>query len=132
MKQLIFGLFTLALISFGAQSVTAQTSSAHQESWKEMENFHQVMSASFHPTEENNFGPLRENSALLVKRAKEWKKSVVPAGYKPEQTADVLKRLVSECRKVDQMVRKGKPDAQLTTAINSAHDVFHEILECKE
>lgn len=132
MKKLIFGLFALALISFSVQRATAQTATTNQETWKEQENFHEVMSASFHSAEEKNFGPLKEKSGLLVQRAKEWKKSAVPAGYKPEMTADVLKRLVSQCKKVDQMVRKGKSDEQLLAAIESAHHVFHEIKECRE
>ena len=98
-----------------------------------MHDFHEVMSGTFHPAEEKNFAPLREKSGQLVERAKAWQKSPVPAGYKPEVTAEVLKRLVKQCKQVNKMVKKGKSDAELFAGINTAHDIFHEIMEkCRE
>ena len=34
--------------------------------WKEMKAFHALMSKTFHPTEENNFAPLKEKADSLV------------------------------------------------------------------
>ncbi len=125
MKKLIFGLFALL---FTTQFAAAQTNN-QKASWKEMHDFHEVMAGTFHPAEEKNFAPLKEKSALLVERAKAWEKSPVPMGYKPEVTKEVLNRLVKQCKKVDKMVKKGKPDAELFEGINAAHDIFHEIME---
>jgi hypothetical protein len=98
-----------------------------------MKEFHEVMSASFHAAEEKNFAPLKEKSGMLVERAIAWKKSPIPAGFKPELTAQVLTRLVKQCKKVDKMVKKGKSDEELMKGINAAHDVFHEIVgKCRE
>ncbi len=98
-----------------------------------MHDFHEVMSGTFHPAEEKNFAPLKEKSGMLVERAKAWEKSAVPAGYKPEITKEVLKRLVKQCKTVDKMVKKGKSDDALFAGINKAHDIFHEIMEkCRE
>lgn len=124
---MIFGLFALALLTIHASTAAAQTGKKAQ--WKEMMDFHEVMSTSFHPAEEGNLAPLREKAGLLVERAEAWKKSAVPAGYKPDQTADVLKRLVKQCKVVKKAVKKGKSDAELTTLITTAHDIFHEIME---
>lgn len=133
MKNLVFGLLALSLAVFAAPSANAQTQPAKKAQWKEMHDFHEVMSGTFHPAEEKNFAPLKEKSGLLVERAKAWKKSAVPAGYKPEMTSDVLKRLVKQCSKVHKMVKKGKPDAELLAGIGTAHDIFHEIMEkCRE
>jgi hypothetical protein len=133
MKKFIFGLFALTIAVFAAPTANAQTTPAKKAQWKEMRDFHDVMSVSFHSAEEKNFAPLKEKSGLLVERAKAWKKSAVPDGYKPEVTAEVLKRLVKQCKNVNKMVKKGKSDAELWTGINTAHDIFHEIMEkCRE
>lgn len=132
MNKLFFGLFALATILFAPQNIQAQTT-AKKATWKEMHDFHEVMSVSFHSAEDKNLAPLKEKSGQLVERAKAWQASAVPAGYKPDVTAEVLKRLVKQCKKVDKMVRKGKSDEELFTGINAAHDIFHEIMEkCRE
>ena len=129
-------LFTFFLTLAFAAILTPQTASAQaakKAPWKEMHDFHEVMSVSFHSAEEGNLAPLREKSALLVERAEAWKKAAGPAGYIPETTSVVLKRLVKQCKKVNKAVKKGKSDVELTAEITAAHDVFHEIMEkCRE
>lgn len=118
----------LALAPFSAFSQTQQ-----KAAWREMHDFHDVMSITFHSAEEGNLAPLREKAGLLVERAEAWKKSAVPAGYNRKQTEDTLKRLVKQCKSVRKAVKKGKPDAELTAGITTAHDIFHEIMEkCRE
>ena len=98
-----------------------------------MHDFHEVMSETFHSAEDKNLAPLKEKSGLLVERAKAWESAAVPAGYKPVETAAVLKRLVKQCKTVNKAVKKGKSDAVLTASITTAHDIFHEIMEkCRE
>lgn len=132
MKKLFFQLISLTVLAFFTTTADAQPT-AKKASWKEMHDFHEVMSGTFHPAEEKNFAPLKEKSGMLVERAKAWEKSAVPAGYKPEITKEVLKRLVKQCKAVDKMVKKGKSDDALFAGINKAHDIFHEIMEkCRE
>lgn len=117
----------------GATGIQAQTQAPGKANWQQMHDFHDVMSVTFHSAEEKNFAPLKEKSGLLVECAKAWKKSAVPAGYNPDVTGEVLKRLVKQCKQVDKMVKKGKSDAELFAGINAAHDIFHEIMEkCRE
>ena len=130
MKNLLL-LAVLSLIAFSPSSAFAQTQ--QKASWKEMHDFHDVISTTFHPAEEGNLKPLREKAGLLVERAEAWKKSAVPAGYNPAKTTDTLKRLVKQCKTVRKAVKKGKSDAELTAAITKTHDIFHEIMEkCRE
>ena len=125
------------LISFFAVAFLIQTTAfgqtAKRANWKEMHDYHEVMSVTFHSAEEGNLAPLREKSGMLLERAEAWKKSAVPAGYKPEVTKAVLKRLVKQCKVVNKAVKKGKSDAELTKMITKTHDIFHEIMEkCRE
>ena len=48
--------------------VTAQEKS----DWKEMQNFHSLISATFHPSEEGNLKPLKAKSDSLLLAAKTW------------------------------------------------------------
>ena len=128
MKKLS-GILFLALFAFLPKNGVAQA----KADWKEMHDFHEVMSTTFHPAEEGNLKPLREKADLLYTRAKAWKASAVPAGYNAAKTADTLKRLVKQCKSVKKAVKANKTDAELTAMITEAHEVFHEIMEkCRE
>lgn len=101
--------------------------------WAEMEDFHTVMSTTFHPAEENNLQPLKEKAGDLLTVAKDWQKSVVPVGFKADVTKPILKRLVKECSDIKKAVEKKQADSALKAMITKAHDVFHEIMEkCRE
>ena len=101
--------------------------------WKEMHNFHGVMSKTFHPAEENDLKPVKENAADLLSKAKVWQSSTVPKGYKADVAKPILKRLVSKCDDITKAVKAKKSDADLKKMITEAHDIFHEIMEkCKE
>jgi predicted HAD superfamily Cof-like phosphohydrolase len=131
MKKFVFGLLAMAALLFATTHVSAQN--AKKAQWKEMLDFHEVMSETFHSAENNNLAPLKEKSGLLVERAQAWKAAAVPAGYKPEVTTAVLKRLVKQCKAINKAVKKGKSDAELVASITTAHDIFHEIMEkCRE
>ena len=87
---------TLAFIAFFA----FQTAFAEKAQWKELQAFHSVMSKSFHPTEEGNLQPLKENSEDLLAKAKEWQKSAVPADFDKDKTTKVLVELVAKCEEI--------------------------------
>lgn len=97
--------------------------------WKEQKDFHGVMAATFHPTEEGHFAPLKAQSGDLVKKATAWKNSVYPTGYDKKAIAPILKKLVAETKALDVKVKAGANDAQLKKLIASLHDRFHEIVE---
>ena len=131
MKNLLFGFLALTALIFSTSGASAQT--AKKAQWKEMLDFHEVMSETFHSAENKDLAPLKEKSGLLVERAKAWQASAVPAGYKPAETAVILKRLVKQTKQVNKAVKKGKSDAELIASITTAHDIFHEIMEkCRE
>lgn len=126
MKRFLFVLTVLLVANTGFAQQKKAT-------WKEMHDFHGVMSKTFHPAEENNFKPLRDSAAVLATRAKAWQSSTVPEGYKADVTRPILKTLVKQCNNIQKAVKKGKSDAELKTMITQAHDTFHEIMEkCRD
>ena len=121
-------LFLMLALSFTALPVFS-----HETKWIEMENFHAVMSVSFHPAEENNLQPLKLKSADLLSKAKAWQKSAAPEGFNADVTKPILKKLVKQCKLIKTAVNDNKADADLKVMITKAHDIFHEIKEkCKK
>jgi hypothetical protein len=106
---------------------------AQKGNWKEMHDFHTVMSKTFHPAEENNLQPARDNATELLDRAKTWQSSVVPSGYDATLIKPVLKNLVADCMAIDTAVKQKMPDNDLKKLVIKAHETFHEIMEkCKK
>lgn len=106
---------------------------AQKAEWKAMQDFHAVMSPTFHPAEENNLTPTRENAQKLLLVAKKWQKSAVPVGFNATLAKPILKKLVKDCSILVQAVKAKKSDAELKKLITNAHDTFHEFAEkCRE
>jgi len=106
---------------------------AQKAEWKAMQDFHAVMSPTFHPAEENNLNPTRENAQKLLLVAQNWQKSSVPVGFNAVLAKPILKKLVKDCSMVAQAVKAKKSDAELKKLITQAHDTFHEFAEkCRE
>ena len=93
------------------------------------EDFHAVMSVTFHPAEDDNLQPLKEKSGDLLKTATAWQKGPVPQGYNAAVTKPILKRLVKQCNIINKAVTAGKSDVELKKLITEGHDIFHEIKE---
>lgn len=103
---------------------------AHEKSeWKEMKEFHTVMSKTFHSSEDNNLQPLKDMAADLAAKAKAWRASTPPADWDAKKVAPVLAKLEDKCKAIEEAVKAKKSDAELKKMIAEAHDVFHEIVE---
>jgi hypothetical protein len=97
--------------------------------WKELKDFHTVMSQTFHPAEEGNFKPLRERSEEMIKAAEAWKKSTIPADYKDTKSIqETLAKLVDGSKGIDKQVKAKASDDELKKSITALHDVFHTIV----
>jgi len=120
MKQLFF-IALLTGIVFKAQ--------AQQPAWKELDNYHTVMAQTFHPSEEGNLQPIKERSGELADKAKALKKSAIPTAYQKPGVKETLNLLAKESKALDKMVRKKKPDADITKSLAALHDRFHEVME---
>lgn len=120
MKPFLF-LFIMTIASLVSFSQTV--------TWKEMHDFHAVMSKTFHPAEENNLQPTKDSAAVLLAKAKAWQSSAVPKGYNAAVAAPILKQLVAECDAINKAVAAKKTDTELKQLITKAHETFHELTE---
>ncbi|MGF2410920.1 hypothetical protein [Ferruginibacter sp.] len=122
-------LLALALFIF----ITATIAQNKPAAWAEMKAFHSLMSTSFHPSEEGNLTPLKQQADSMFIAAKQWQASPIPDTYKPKETKKALKQLVKECKGIKNAVAANAADDELKKKIAAAHDVFHTIVkECKK
>ncbi len=113
----------MSLLTWGQTKIT----------WVQMDNFHALMSATFHPAEEGNLVPLKQKADSLYKAAKLWKQSPIPPGFKEAETKAALKELLKQCDHIRMAVKEKMPDDHLKKIIGSAHDTFHKISgECRK
>ena len=100
-----------------------------KKTWKEMHDFHTVMSETFHPAEEGHLDPIKKRSQEMVDKAVAWEKSTAPEGYDKEKVEGSLKKLVKGTKELNKLVKAKSSDKVLTDKLTGLHDIFHEIME---
>ena len=116
----------MAIVTF---SFSNKVQAQQKAKWNEMEAFHDVMGATFHPSEEGKLGPLRSRSQEMADKAMAWKNSAAPSGYDKNAVKKKLKELAKESRELNKMVQKNAADSDLKKELSELHDLFHEIME---
>ena len=124
MKKLIYPLaIILAILPFRGIAQKAKAP------WPELKAFHTLMAATFHPTEDGNFKPLKQKADSLYMAAKTWLAAAIPADYNATKTKATLKKLVKQCGDINDSVKAKTTDAKLKAMITEAHEIFHTIVE---
>ena len=122
MKTIIISILSFTMTHL----VTAQSIF---DQWKELNDFHDIMSVTFHPAEEGNLEPVKSKSGDLVEKSERLSKSAIPSEFKSEKIIKAVKQLEKDSKTLDKMVKKGNvTDEELKKAIYDLHDVFHEIV----
>lgn len=104
------------------------------DKWPALDSYHEVMAATFHPSEEGNLAPLKARSGDLKIKADMLAASEVPAEFNSVMIISAVKQLKKDSKKLDKIVQKGKmSDAELVQSMSDLHDVFHNIVGlCQE
>lgn len=117
--------FAFALILFTSVIATAQS----KVEWKEMVEFHKVMSQTFHPLEEGNYQPIRERSGEMFEKAITWKTSIIPVDYSNVKgIKKSLKQLVKKSASMDKKIKANCSDDVIKADLTALHDIFHDII----
>ncbi|NUM32261.1 MAG: hypothetical protein HUU47_08055 [Bacteroidetes bacterium] len=129
MKKSIFK--TTAIVLFVALFVNSTLLKAQEKKteWKEKNDFHSVMSATFHPSEEGNLEPIKNRSGELVESAKAWMNSTPPKEFDNPKVKKTLKKLYKNSVALDKMIKNKASDEKIKTSLSKLHDIFHQIVE---
>jgi len=122
------------MISLGVLLMASVTFGQSKPSdWAQLNDFHGVMSQTFHPAEEGKLDPIKSRSNEMVEKAIAWQKSTPPAEFDKPEIKKSLTKLVKGSKELNKMVQKSASDADLTKKLTDLHDVFHEIVGlCKD
>jgi hypothetical protein len=127
--KIIKSLFAFAAF-FALNSVSAQTVT---ERWPEIRAYHEVISKTFHSSEEGNLDPIKTHSELLVEKAEALSVENMPEEFRSPKLIESLVILKKETKKVNDMVQRKQSDAEIKKALATLHDTFHKIVGlCKE
>jgi hypothetical protein len=114
------------LVFFCLFQLNAQTK---ETEWKALEEFHSIMRDTYHPAKENNLVPIREKAGALLRQAELLGDSSIPDKYKTSDSKKALKKLRADCKKVARLVERRQSDEKIKTALEKAHDSFHQLAE---
>jgi hypothetical protein len=118
----------IALIALTISLGTAAYAQDALKNWKEMKDFHQVMSQTFHPSEEGNLQPIKTRIGEMAQKAEALKASKVPAELDNKKVRKHINKLVVDSKKLQAKIAAGASDEEITKALSALHDVFHKIV----
>jgi Skp family chaperone for outer membrane proteins len=120
MKSLFMFMLFLVVNSISAQSTF--------EKWPAIKNFHEVISQTFHPSEEGNLKPIKERSGEMVAKANALSSETIPGEFKNEKILASIEKLKEKSTSVDKLVKEKGSDADITKSLVEVHDEFHNIV----
>lgn len=125
-KSIILFIIVLAGSQLKAQSIF--------EKWEELNNYHHVMSQTFHPAEKDNLEPLKAKAKELADQANKLAEAKIPMEFDTKGIRDAVAQLKTDSKALYEKVEgKAASDEELKKSIFALHDVFHEIVGlCKE
>lgn len=102
---------------------------AQTTQWKAFNDFHNTVSKTLHPVITGNVQPVKQNSGLLLSKAKAWQASPVPETVDAATFKSQVAGLVKQCSDLDDAVKSKQPDSVLITKANTVHETFHALLK---
>jgi hypothetical protein len=136
-KLLFASLVLVAPLSLTAQDPAKPTPEAEKKGmmddhmmgpWKEMNAFHRVMAATWHPaSQKGDVAPLKAKATELLSAADAWAASKPPA--MPASCADstviaAVKKVATETKTLLGLVESNADDTRLKSALKGVHDTF--------
>lgn len=98
-----------------------------QTEWPEMDAFHLIMAESFHPYKDSgNLEPAKRYAAELAESAAKWAEAPLPEKVNKPEVKEKIALLKSGTADFAVLVQDGD-EAQIGEALNSLHDLFHEL-----
>ena len=106
----------------------AQKGHSMSSGWKEMDAFHKLLAAAYHPVEKTgDLKPLRSSAGELSAAARSWSGSAAPAACNTEAVRSSVSAISIDALAIANQVLAGADDAALKTAIAALHEKFEGV-----
>ena len=123
-------LMMIAAAAAWLSACTPKTEQGADKGWPELDGFHDVMAAVYHPVADSgNMEPARNLASKLDSAARVLASSAVPSDRAGEDTQMRLTVLRDSSNAFLGKVNAGSPDSVLRPSITKLHHVFHELME---
>lgn len=99
------------------------------DKWQELKDFHAVMSATFHPSEEGNLEPIKTRISEMVTKAAALAQSNIPAEFNKKVVKDAAIKLAADSRKLQELISNKGTDEAIKKSLINLHETFHFIVE---
>lgn len=101
----------------------------HASGWKELDDFHTVMMAVWHPVRESNdLGPIRAQAGTLAERADAWAGSTPPASCDAAAAREGTPAVAADARALAALVERNGTDEEVRSALSALHDRFEGVM----
>jgi hypothetical protein len=119
-KSLIVMVLFMAINSVNAQSIT--------DKWKQLGDFHELLSKTFHPTEEGDFRPIKQSSQELLTKSEALDVATMPQDLRNPSIEPVILVLKKQTKLVNELVKSKVPDPEIMRAFQNLHDIYYRIV----
>lgn len=120
LKLLIAIVFFMAIHTISAQSVT--------EKWKQLGNFHELLSKTFKPSEDGDFTQIKLFSQDLVTKVVALDINSTPQDLKSTNLEDLLIKLKKQTNLVNELVKAKAPNVEIMRAFENVHDIYNRVV----
>ena len=130
----VIAIATVALLfACGAKKETtatdqaADSTTAADDEWRGMDDFHMIMAESFHPFKDSaNLAPAKAKAAEMAASAERWLAAPLPEKVNNDAVKSKLEALKTKTTAFVETA-KSTDDKLVGDALTELHDMFHEL-----
>lgn len=119
----------LAMVVAPAVAAAQMDHGSEMSGWKELDAFHKVLAANWHPAATGDTKPARAAAPALLDAALAWRKSRGPATCDNAKTREGLAQMVTELRWHADAVKRESSDDAVKVTLKTVHDTFEGFAE---
>jgi superoxide dismutase len=97
------------------------------DTWKALNDFHKILSETYHPAEQGDLEPIKKRSSELMLNAVNLKASNFPKSLNTPEIKKHVDDLVKQANELHKMVKKKMTDPILKAKLFEVHETFHKI-----
>lgn len=136
LRRAALAVFSMAMCSVTASAQTKPAPSKPMEmdkmemhesasGWKELDAFHELMAASWHPASgKNDLAPAKAKATDMAKAAKVWADSKAPKSCDTPAIKESVTKVNAASQEYAGIVAKGADDATIKAKLKAIHETF--------
>ncbi len=97
--------------------------------WKELDAFHTVMAAAWHPVMAGDFKPARAKAVEIATAHTAWQKSKGPAACDNDAARTGLRTLTADIASYNDAVKREASDDAVRVTLKRVHDTFESVAQ---